>query len=906
MAFTQKLTDSIASEPDKLEPIFEIEDDKHPPNTKRASVQKRSPSLKRKKDAHQFVQVDSPTSGRKIISRPIRTPKNSVSSSPPKEFFFQRGSSTDSSLSPTKAGSPPTTPPIARRALSRQNLKPSTHLNRGNSVWEMLSHKIRDNRNHHPHRKSFFHHRSQPQKALTFDSREAIKTFIDTLKDSDRYRPLEIDFTGSEIRSSQFQVFLNHVSLKKCTSLILDGCSHLNVESFTFIFERSRKVQYLDLSNLDFNHHNINQSIATLILAHRKTLLSLNFSNSYNLDYSVFQAILQCSKLQFLNVSYSEFQYYNTTSRFFESLLNCTDMYLLHLLNKNMRACLKLVSQLESLELSKQDWDRLLTFRDLGITTNILSLSDMNWQTLVDFRKNPDIREAICLPQDNWNELLRLKETIQTEVDQLNLPSWRWQDVYHLWARRNSITTDFQFTLEDLEKITSANERLARLNLSQLQFNLLSLPEDIWQILLGILALPDQKAALKLNDTAWELLLDFRAFSAPEWRALSLSQLKLSSLNLSSTDFALISFLHQHLSFLSFRKEDYTHFFNGDKFSFEQLKAFMLMNAQLRSYVGSNTALTRLFNLHQGHCLEDVVPDIFITLSESVLALYPDDAIDNNLTSTQVMSAFRQALSTAQLPQDKTNSPFKQNLSALSKMQKALKNTEFFDFLQARVNFLPVLLSACPDLRFLDVSSFLMPFHFDDIQKIENHPLETFVLNDLEWVTSDVSAFQSLFKHTPHLRSLSFANSGNSQDLPFYQSSLPKLTHLNISHQNRLFINSLTQYDQHFRKLEEINLSFCRLLPEFPLVLFLLRNGKNLKSLELDIPRFSFKNLRFLLKGIPLNSPIQGLGPQLTSLTISDLKLSPKRLKKIIHYCPNLQYLNNIDLPTYFNTQDAH
>lgn len=245
---------------------------------------------------------------------------------------------------------------------------------------------------------------------------------------------------------------------------------------------------------------------------------------------------------------------------------------------------------------------------------------------------------------------------------------------------------------------------------------------------------------------------------------------------------------------------------------------------------------------------------------------------------------------------------FKRDLSALRKTHKYIGNPAFFEFLQTRINFLPTLLASCPDLQFLDVSSFLLPFHIEEISKIAPCKLLALGLNNLNWVDEDVTGFQSLFKHFPLLESLNFMGTGRSTDLPFYKSSLLNLKHLNLSHQPRLTVDSLRQNDQQFQKLEELNISFCPLLLDFPLVVFLLRNAKGLKILDLNIPTFSFKNLRFLLDGIHLNPAIPGLGKQLASLTVADHHTRPNRLREIFSFCPNLEYLNNLNLLEHFNT----
>lgn len=915
MAFIDKMTAAIkASEANDLDPIFEIDENSQSPEPLKKPVQNHSASIRRKKEPSQFIHVDASHSGRKIVSRPMRKSDPSPSNSPPKEIFSHKGSSaSDFSDAPTKAGSPPVTPPIGQRTLSRHSLKHTKHLNRGNSVLEKLSNKIKDNRNHHSRHKGLFHHRFQTQQALSFSSPEAIKNFINGLSNSDKYRPIELDLTGSEIRASQLQVMLNHIALKKCTSLVLNGCSHLNTESFGFLTAETRKLQNLDLSNLIFNHRDINRSIANLILAHRKTLQSLNFTNSENLDHSVLQAIMQCSELQFLNISNVNFHYDQMISRFFDSILDCSDQHLLHLLNQSLKTCLKLVRRLESLNLSKSDWSHLLTFKNLGTATTTLSRSDKDWQTLAEFRHNPDIREAVNLPNENWQNLLEVKQIIQTEMDLLNLPQWQWRGIYNLWSLNDPEDVIQKYNLEELIRITSANEKLAKLNLTPLQANLLSLPEDSWAKLTNLYTQADMKAALRLNDTDWEILLEFRSFPASEWRSLSLSQLKLASLNLSPTDVSILSFLNQHLSFLPFTERDYSHFFNTEKFSRATLQAFMLTDDKLKKCVASDAAIRRLHSLHQIHSYDDTVPDIFIQISESLLSIYPTEPIDQNITSMQMVLAFKNALETyipSFKPNNKTDEKdtkpktraFKKDLSALRKVYKYTENPAFFEFLKTRMNFLPTLFVSCPQLQFLDVSSFLLPFHSEDINKIENSQLLAIALNDLGWVGEDVVLFQSLFKHFPQLESLSFMNTGNSSDLPFYKSSLPNLKHLNISHQSRITVDTLKQDDQHFQKLEELNLSFCPLLLDFPLVVFLLRNARNLKTLEVDIATLSFKNLRFLLDGIQLDPAIQGLGKQLTSLTVSNHHIQPKRLQDIIDFCPNLEVLNGIAFLETLNT----
>lgn len=617
MVFIDKITNEIKTPgANDLETVFEMDENSGSPEPPRKSVQKRSPTLKRKKEPSQFIHVESPTTGRKIMSRPMRTPDGSPSNSPPKDLLFHRGSKAsstpDSSGSPTKAGSPPTTPPTGRRTGSKMNLMSSAPLNRGNSVLEKLSTKIRDNRSHHNHRRGFLHHRSQPQQPISFNTPEAIKSFINGLKDTDKYRPTELDLTGSQIRASQLQVILNHITLKKCRALILDGCSRLNAESFGFITTESRKVQHLDLANLSFNHRDINQSIANLILAHRKTLVSLNFINSENLDHSVLQAIMQCSELQFLNLSNANFRYDRMVSHFFDSILACSDQHLLHLLNKSLRSCLKLVRRLESLSLSKDEWSHLLTLKNLGTASSALNLHDDVWQTLREFRQNPDIREAINLPRENWEDLLHLKKTIQTEMDQLGLPQFKWQDLYDLWSHNNSEEIVQKYDLETLISITSTNERLTKLNLTPLQYALLSLPEESWLKLTHIYTQSDQKETLKLMDRDWHALVRLRAFSVTEWRALSLSQLKLDSLALPSRDTAMLSFLNQHLSFLSFVEKDYSDFFNTQKFSRAALQAFMLTDDTLKNCVASDAAIDRLHSLHHKHSYDETVPDIFI------------------------------------------------------------------------------------------------------------------------------------------------------------------------------------------------------------------------------------------------------------------------------------------------------
>jgi hypothetical protein len=914
MVFINKITTAIeASKAGDLEPIFELDENSGSPEPRKKSVQKRSPTLRRKKEPSQFIHVESPTTGRKIMSRPMRTPDGSPSNSPPKDSIFHRGSrgssTPDSSNSPTKAGSPPTTPPMGRRTGSKMNLMSSPSLNRGNSVLEKLSTKIRDNRSHHNHRRMLFHHRSQSQRAVSFNSPEDIKNFINGLKDSEKYRPIELDFKGSEIRASQLQVMLNHIALRKCRALILDGCSNLNTESFNMITAESRKLKHLDLSNLNFNHRDVNQSIAALILAHRKTLVSLNFINSENLDHSVLQAIMQCSELRFLNLTNVNFHYDKMTSHFFDSILTCIDQHLLHLLNKSLKKSIKLVCRLESLHLSQEEWAHLLTFKNLGASSDSVALSDEEWQALKEFRQNPDIREAVNLPTENWEVLLDLKKKIREEMFELDLPHWRWQDVYKLWTYNNPEVIVEKYDLEELIKITSANERLTKLNLTPFQYNLLSLPEESWDRLTHLYTKSDQRAALKLNDNDWQALMKFRTFSTPEWRALSISQKKLSSLNLSPFDMSMVLFFHQHLSFLPFAEKDYSHFFETEKFSHATLEAFILTDDTLKNCLASDSTINRLHSLHHKHTYVDPIPEIFIAISETMQSIYPNQPIDKNLTSSEVIMAFKDALAKhlpGNMDKKKTTDPkaraFKKDLAILRKAHKYTENEAFFSFLKMRINFLPTLFTSCPSLEFLDVSSFLLPFHVTDIHTIANSKLLAIGLNDLAWVDEDVTHFQSLFKQLPLLESLSFMNTGRSTDLPFYKSSLPNLKHLNLSHQPRLTVDSLRQCNQHFPKLEELNISFCPLLLDFPLVVFLLRNARNLQALEVDIPTLSFKNLRFILDGLHLKKDIPGLGKQLTSLTVAKHHTKTSHLREIFRFCTNLQFLNNVDLLEQLNT----